>query len=164
MRCPWPRASVPSRHSARTDRTHRSAKALARGARHGVRCTRLLPGGRPRRTVRTTSSPELEKASLLIRDPPSMARFLTCWVTDEESGWVVTPLQNPNDLEITPGAVFVESSTARPRPDACPKGPSAPRPSTRRTRTPSSSRRVPALAKIRESQRRGPLPRCARQG
>src|SRR6266508_130490 len=39
LRCRWPRASVPSRHSARTDRTYRS-KALARGARHGVRFTR----------------------------------------------------------------------------------------------------------------------------
>ncbi len=38
-RCLWPRTSIQSRHSVLTVRTQRSAKALAWGARMGVRIT-----------------------------------------------------------------------------------------------------------------------------
>src|SRR3989337_30753 len=80
-----------SRHSRRTVLTNRSAKALARGARIGVRMTRTP-------SVRNTSSNGTENLASRSRSRnltspsrSSIARFLACWVTHAESGCAVTP-------------------------------------------------------------------------
>jgi len=78
--------STQSRHSARTVATHRSAKALAFGARKVVLITRMP-------SVRNTSSngPENLASRSWIKNPASrsgrfMTRFRACWVTQAAGG------------------------------------------------------------------------------
>jgi hypothetical protein len=78
-------------HSARTVRTSRSATALARGDRTGVRMV-ATP------SVARTSSNDLVNLESRSRtryrtssSSPPTAMFLACWVTQAESGCAVTP-------------------------------------------------------------------------
>src|ERR671936_1907770 len=88
-----PRVSSQSRHSARTVRTKRSAKAFACGARIGVWIT-LMP------SLRKTSSKA--PLNLLSRSwirkrirskKPVKLRLRACWVTQPPVGLVVQPAQ-----------------------------------------------------------------------
>lgn len=88
-----PRTIVQSRHSALTVRTHRSAKAFARGARIGVWMTSTP-------SVRNTSSngPEyfesrswIKNLARVSRSSSAGTKFLACCVTHAESGCAVTP-------------------------------------------------------------------------
>ena len=80
-------------------RTNRSAKALAQGARMGVRIT-LMP------SLGDTSSNGPENfASPVAHEVPGVPEpfpdptFLAYWVTQAESGWAVTPARCTRRVE-----------------------------------------------------------------
>jgi hypothetical protein len=86
-----PKMRMWSRHSRRTDPTHRSATAFAFGARTGVLIT-VSP------SVRKTSSKAPENFESRSRRRmcrssrrPAIDRFRACWVTQAESGPLVVP-------------------------------------------------------------------------
>jgi hypothetical protein len=84
---------IRSRHSRRIVPTNRSAKAFARGARTGVRITRM-PSGRKtssKLAVNLASRSRIKNLTAFVRLASTSDRLRACWVTHSRTGLAVTP-------------------------------------------------------------------------
>ena len=82
-----------SRHSRRTVPTNRSAMALARGARTGVRMIRM-PSDRKtssKLAVNLASRSRMSHLAGTGRSASAQASWRACWVTQASVGLAVTP-------------------------------------------------------------------------